>query len=367
MDRAMLPYSSNLFLSCTILTFLLFSAGPTTLALIKLPAGEVVPAVLVFGDSIVDTGNNNDLASPARSNFPPYGRDFNGGVPTGRFSNGKVPSDFLVEELGIKDTLPAYKDPNLKAEDLLTGVCFASGGVGYDDLSSQTASVPPLSEQLREFKEYVNRVKGMIGEEGTTKLLANSLVIIVLSSNDIANTYFNARIRELQYDFPTYADILVNTASTFVMDLYTIGCRRIGVFGAPPLGCIPSSRTLAGGIERKCSEKYNQASQLFNAKLAVALNAMKANLDTNTRIVYIDIYSPLLDLIINYRSYGFEIANKGCCGTGKLEASVLCNKYNPFTCADDSKYLFWDGYHPSEKTYKILVNQLLTKYVDSFM
>ncbi|CAN1133297.1 GDSL esterase/lipase At3g14820, partial [Linum perenne] len=52
-----------------------------------------VPAALVFGDSIVDT-RNNDLLSPARSNFPPYGRDFNGGVPSGRFSNGKVPSRF---------------------------------------------------------------------------------------------------------------------------------------------------------------------------------------------------------------------------------------------------------------------------------
>ncbi|CAN1818941.1 GDSL esterase/lipase EXL3, partial [Linum perenne] len=272
-----------------------------------------------------------------------------------------------VEELGIKDTLPAYKDPNLKPEDLLTGVCFASGGVGYDDLSSQSASVPPLSEQLREFKEYVSRVKAMIGEEETAKLLANSLVMIVLSSNDIANTYYNSRVRELQYDFPTYADILVKTASTFVMELYTIGCRRIGVFGAPPLGCIPSSRTIAGGIKRKCSEKYNQASQLFNAKLEVALHTMNTNLDANARIVYIDIYTPLIDLIVNYQSYGFEIADTGCCGTGKLEASVLCNKYNPFTCTDDSKYLFWDGYHPSEKAYRILVNKLLNKYVDSFV
>ncbi|CAN1133298.1 GDSL esterase/lipase At3g14820, partial [Linum perenne] len=57
------------------------------------PPGETVPAALVFGDSIVDT-RNNDLLSPARSNFPPYGRDFNGGVPSGRFSNGKVPSRF---------------------------------------------------------------------------------------------------------------------------------------------------------------------------------------------------------------------------------------------------------------------------------
>ncbi|CAN1824641.1 GDSL esterase/lipase EXL1 [Linum perenne] len=345
---------------------LLAVAGPTC-AWIQIPANESVPAVLVFGDSIVDTGNNNDLSSPAKCNFPPYGRDFQGGVPTGRFSNGKVPSDFLVEELGIKELLPAYKDPKLKPEDLLTGVCFAAGGVGYDDLSSQSASVPPLSEQLRQFKEYVNRVKAMIGEEEGRKLVSKSLVVILLSSNDIANTYFNSRIRELQYDFPTYADLLVKSATAFVMELYSSGCRRIGVFGAPPLGCIPSSRTIAGGIERKCSEKYNKASELFNSKLSATLTTLNKNLGMDSRIVYLDVYNPLLDIINNYGSYGFEIANKGCCGTGKLEASVTCNMYSPFTCTDDTKYVFWDGYHPTEKTYKLLVNLVLAKYLDTLI
>ena len=64
-------------------------------AVIQIPNNETVPAVIMFGDSIVDTGNNNGLTSAVKCDFPPYGRDFNGGMPTGRFSNGKVPSDFL--------------------------------------------------------------------------------------------------------------------------------------------------------------------------------------------------------------------------------------------------------------------------------
>lgn len=63
--------------------------------LISLPGNETVPALIIFGDSIMDTGSNNDLTTPAKSNFPPYGRNFDGGRPTGRFSNGKVPSDFI--------------------------------------------------------------------------------------------------------------------------------------------------------------------------------------------------------------------------------------------------------------------------------
>lgn len=62
---------------------------------IELPENDTIPAVFVFGDSIVDTGNNNNLNTIFKVNYPPYGQDFMGGKPTGRFSNGKVPSDII--------------------------------------------------------------------------------------------------------------------------------------------------------------------------------------------------------------------------------------------------------------------------------
>ena len=77
-----------------LLVFVFISLCSTE-ALVKLPDNEKVPAVIVFGDSIVDPGNNNNLVTVAKCNFPPYGRDFIGGIPTGRFSNGKIPSDFI--------------------------------------------------------------------------------------------------------------------------------------------------------------------------------------------------------------------------------------------------------------------------------
>lgn len=45
-------------------------------------------ALFVFGDSLVDNGNNNYLATSARADSPPYGIDFPTHRPTGRFSNG---------------------------------------------------------------------------------------------------------------------------------------------------------------------------------------------------------------------------------------------------------------------------------------
>jgi len=44
-----------------------------------------------------------------------------------------------VEELGIKELLPGYLDPNLQTKDLITGVNFASGGAGFDPLTSELA------------------------------------------------------------------------------------------------------------------------------------------------------------------------------------------------------------------------------------
>lgn len=86
------------FLSIKILWFYIFVIVHycyTKSNAIKLPKNSTFPALILFGDSIVDTGNNNYIETIAKSNFLPYGRDFENGIPTGRFSNGKIPSDFL--------------------------------------------------------------------------------------------------------------------------------------------------------------------------------------------------------------------------------------------------------------------------------
>jgi hypothetical protein len=59
------------------------------------PSGPKVPALLAFGDSIVDTGNNNYLVTVVKANFPPYGREYPNHKATGRFSDGKITVDFL--------------------------------------------------------------------------------------------------------------------------------------------------------------------------------------------------------------------------------------------------------------------------------
>lgn len=64
-------------------------------SILDIPESQRFPALMVFGDSIVDPGNNNHMVTPSRADYPPYGQDFQGGKVTGRFSNGKLATDFI--------------------------------------------------------------------------------------------------------------------------------------------------------------------------------------------------------------------------------------------------------------------------------
>jgi hypothetical protein len=56
-------------------------------------------AILVFGDSIVDPGNNNAIFTMVKCNFPPYGQNFPNHLATERFSNGQILCDIIGKML----------------------------------------------------------------------------------------------------------------------------------------------------------------------------------------------------------------------------------------------------------------------------
>lgn len=53
----------------------------------------MIPANFVFGDSLVDAGNNNYIATLSKANYVPNGIDF--GLPTGRYTNGRTIVDII--------------------------------------------------------------------------------------------------------------------------------------------------------------------------------------------------------------------------------------------------------------------------------
>ncbi|KAM0889264.1 hypothetical protein ACQ4PT_027828 [Festuca glaucescens] len=115
-------------------------------------AQPLVPAMVIFGDSMVDVGNNDYLDTIGKADMPPYGRDFKDHVATGRFCNGKLPIDIIAERLGFTSYPPAYLSPQASGQNLVIGANFASGGSGfYDDAPFKSVSmrnlVPYFSSQ----------------------------------------------------------------------------------------------------------------------------------------------------------------------------------------------------------------------------
>jgi phospholipase/lecithinase/hemolysin len=82
-----------------------------------------------------------------------------------------------------------------------------------------------------------------------------------------------------------------------------LGVRRIGVFSAPPLGCLPALKTMNGNSGKGCVDDPNEAAKLFNAKLSAELDDLNNNLP-HSKVVYIDVYDPLLDIIQNPKKHG---------------------------------------------------------------
>lgn len=62
-------------------------------------------ASFIFGDSLVDAGNNNYLPTLSKANIPPNGIDFkaSNGNPTGRYTNGRTIGDIVGKLLKYQE------------------------------------------------------------------------------------------------------------------------------------------------------------------------------------------------------------------------------------------------------------------------
>jgi len=76
-----------------------------------------------------------------------------------------------------------------------------------------------LSQQLEHFKEYIQKLKQLVGEEKSQFILNNSIFIVLTGNNDLFG-YFDTPLRRLQYDIHSYTDLLVNLASSFLQVLF---------------------------------------------------------------------------------------------------------------------------------------------------
>lgn len=319
-----------------------------------------VTCILVFGDSSVDPGNNNRLSTVHRGNFLPYGKDFERGTPTGRFSNGKLVTDFIAEALGYRSIIKAYLDPHLVKEDLLHGVSFASGGSGYDELTANFTKVISLTKQLEYFKEYKVRLQKQVGVGKAEEIVKNAVFVLSMGTNDFLQNYYVELYRSQQYTIDQYQLFLISCMTRYVQAMHTLGARRLAVVGMEPFGCMPLIKTLKG-ID-KCDDTFNQVALSFNTKIIAKLDKLKTLL--GMRIAYLDIYTVIQNTLQNPNKYGFTVSSKGCAGTGTTEFGLSLKGLK--TCFDHTKYIYWDAVHFTERMYTIIADEAVRSIVQTF-
>ncbi|XP_014502571.1 GDSL esterase/lipase At2g04570 [Vigna radiata var. radiata] len=325
-----------------------------------------VPSVIVFGDSSVDAGNNNFIPTIARSNFQPYGRDFEGGKATGRFCNGKIPTDFISESFGLRPYVPAYLDPKYNISDFANGVTFASAATGYDNATSDVLSVIPLWKQLEYYKGYQKNLSAYLGESKAKETITDALHLTSLGTNDFLENYYTMPGRASQYTPQQYQIFLAGIAENFIRSLYELGARKISLGGLPPMGCLPLERTtnIAGGND--CVARFNNIALEFNDRLKNLTVKLNQELP-GIKLVFSNPYYIMLNIIRKPELYGFESTSVACCATGMFEMGYACSRGQMFSCTDASKYVFWDSFHPTEKTNSIVAKYMVLRVLYQFL
>ncbi|EXB66343.1 GDSL esterase/lipase [Morus notabilis] len=324
-------------------------------AIISFSEAQQVPAIYVFGDSLVDVGNNNYLKlSLAKANYPPNGVDFPGRKATGRFCNGKNAADFLAEKVGLATSPPYLSRTSNSNKDTSTGISFASGGAGIfngtDEFYRQSI---PLTKQVEHYSKVHEQLVQELGIGGTEVHLSKSLFAIVIGSNDLFGYFGSSELRK-KVTPEQYVDKMVVTLQEQLKRLHSYGARKLVAVGVGPIGCCPAERKkdIRGG----CLEEVNQWVIKYNDGLKSTLTRLKSELK-NLNYAYFETYDVLLNLIQKPESYGFVEVKAACCGLGKLKADAPCLPLSAY-CSNRADHIFWDKYHPSEATDSILVNYL---------
>ncbi|BFI42990.1 protein MpCUS [Marchantia polymorpha subsp. ruderalis] len=318
------------------------------------------PAQFVFGDSLVDQGNNNNLASLAKANFRPNGIDLplSNFQPTGRFSNGRIISDLMSEDMGVEPIL-AYNDRNAHGTNLVRGCNFASAGSGIlDDTGNIFIQHITIPQQLKYFQDVKAELVSLLGPAATDELVASAIHSVTIGGNDFINNYaLVGSQRARQYpDFNVYSDLLIDTFRGQITELYNLGARKISISNIGPLGCIPS-QLAQGSRTGECVKTLNDYAISFNVRLAPMIAALEKQLPGSTLIIA-DSYKIVMDYVMDPGAYGFKTSNVACCGTGRFNGNIPCTALTQ-VCANRDEYLFWDPFHPTDRANQLVAARLL--------
>ncbi|KAL4637164.1 hypothetical protein ACB092_03G060700 [Castanea dentata] len=337
------------------------------------------PAVFNFGDSNSDTGE----LTVGLGFFldPPNGQHYFK-TSTGRFCDGRLIIDFLMDEMDLP-FLNAYLD-SIGLPSFRKGCNFAAAGSTIRPATPTSVSPFSFGVQVAQFLRFKARVlellpkgKKLVKYLPEEDYFEKGLYMFDIGQNDLAGAFYSKSLDQILASIPA---ILVEF-ETGIQKLYDQGARNFWVHNTGPLGCLPQNVAKFGTDpsqldELGCVSQHNQASKLFNLQLHALCRKLQGQF-SDANVTYVDIFTIKYNLVANYSRYGFEQPIMACCGFGgpplNYDSRVSCGQTKILNgtsvtakgCPDSTEYVSWDGIHYTEAANQYVSSQILTgKYSD---
>ncbi|KAI3743734.1 hypothetical protein L1987_56799 [Smallanthus sonchifolius] len=315
-----------------------------------------VPCYFIFGDSFVDSGNNNQLKSNWKANFPPYGIDFPKGH-TGRFTNGRTFADIIGQFLGFDEFIPPYATAT--DDQISKGVNYASGGAGIQEITgSHNGDRASLDLQLIHHNSTISRI------QNKTTFLKQCIYLINIGAHDFISNYYhlsNDRYYKASeiYKLDVYSDLLMQQYSRQLRTLYNLGGRKIVLFGLTQLGCSPYVVERYKPTGQACQLMVDDSIYVFNNRLKPLVDELNKE-KSDARFIFINTTSILhrhevapvpppsspLATTIPARTDDTKLLARSCCPIDGDWACIL----NSVPCPSRSSSTYFDSVHHTEPT-----------------
>jgi phospholipase/lecithinase/hemolysin len=281
------------------------------LTLFFLGASSAAERLIIFGDSLSDTGNSNVATN---GQVPPpelYGTT----KFPGRWTNGQNWVDYLpgvAQSFGVKvEPVTAYlQDPG---SDQATNFAFggATSGAG-NVINNALPGNLTLPGFLAEIPIYLNSVGDLAS--------AGDRYVIWIGAND-----FSAGISPVQ----TVANIKKGIA-----ELSAKGARNFVVINVPDLSLTPEVRAL-GGATILAAKRF-----VLTTNVLLEVELLRFAFQERIRINLVDINRIFLPLVDSPGRFGF---------TNSSGFALAALAVNPSVNPDD--YVFWDDFHPTTRAH----------------
>ncbi|KAK7267963.1 hypothetical protein RIF29_20644 [Crotalaria pallida] len=300
--------------------------------------------LFVFGDSYADTGNTRK--SQGGSWKEPYGITFPG-EPAGRWSDGRVFTDYISKFLRLKSPIPYKLRKVGMPQHLKYGMNFAFGGTGVFNTSS---SNPNMTIQIDFFEQLVK------DKVYTASDLSNSVSYVSVAGNDY--NFYLARNGSIE-GFPSFISSVVNQTTKNLIRIQKLGVKKIVVGGLQPLGCLP--QTTASSSFKQCDSTSNNLVLLHNNLLNQSVT--KLNQESKNNILILDLFDSFMSVLNHTSTYNIQESLKPCCFgvSSNYNCGSVENNEKKYTLCDKPKStFFWDGLHPTQAGWHAVYNKLQT-------